>query len=702
MFVASMRLGQLVRGGLLIAFVIISSPALSQTVEIDPGVAIGPEIVRAGWDIKAWPSRINTIGEAIGLYQHVDANFLRAPFFPQAHAQDGTVDESQYDVELEAIRSIMAARPDVEIYASVKLSGANTFPSWVSQPTAAWPLETGAIFGNTVERPNPDHYSTMIVDFLLYLRAEGIKIDFLGLNNETNGAVPPDRYIATHDLLESRLDQVGFNGEYRDFQYVGPDTFGIPSAEGFINDLRIAGRLDTVDFVSSHYYPQNISGNETDWLDLTNLSSGKPLWHTELHMPSNSGAIAELPQTVRDAISVQFASFRNGVDSYIWWDSGDSLNQVRDVIKREVMTTTLGATPVFTTPVYQGKGDPDGLPLFQAFVEDSRVTMWIVNPGGTIDNLQVDLRSEQVALGLQGEYYLALAGDNQLLAEDVAPLTFNVAANGTSFTIDHIPAQSAAVVSFQMSEPEFSPGIAWGDATAIGTEADDVVTTGTLHLAVNGSVNNAPNIFLSGVEFVSGDVGSGPNIVDDGFSGSNPADLNPSAIGDTVAYQTFLGDVDFSTGSDGNPSTIVITNLIEGRNYLIQFWYLDNRGNQDSRNTTLSSVRGGDSVTLNDQFTIGNFTASTETESFTVSTSGNDGTGLSTAHITGFQVRLLPEVTDVLKGDIDLSGSINFFDIAPFIVVLSSGGFQAEADTNCDGEVTFFDIQPFIDLLAGS
>ena len=169
----------------ILVAVLMSSAASGQTVQIDPGVSIGPTILRAGWDIKAWPARLDTVGEARGLYQNVDANFIRIPFSPNAHGPDGTVDVSEYDVELEAIRSVLAVRPDVEIYASVRLGGANTFPDWVSEPTEDWPLETGGIFSNTVNRPNPEHYSMMLLGYLSYLRDEGISIDFLGLNNET-------------------------------------------------------------------------------------------------------------------------------------------------------------------------------------------------------------------------------------------------------------------------------------------------------------------------------------------------------------------------------------------------------------------------------------------------------------------------------------------------------------------------------------
>ncbi len=55
----------------------------------------------------------------------------------------------------------------------------------------------------------------------------------------------------------------------------------------------------------------------------------------------------------------------------------------------------------------------------------------------------------------------------------------------------------------------------------------------------------------------------------------------------------------------------------------------------------------------------------------------------------------------VLLGDVNLDGEVNFFDIAPFIQLLSSAGFQAEADIDQNNAINFFDIAPFIGLLSG-
>lgn len=57
---------------------------------------------------------------------------------------------------------------------------------------------------------------------------------------------------------------------------------------------------------------------------------------------------------------------------------------------------------------------------------------------------------------------------------------------------------------------------------------------------------------------------------------------------------------------------------------------------------------------------------------------------------------------DFLLADVNRDGAVNFFDIAPFIALLSSGEFQAEADVNQDGFVDFLDIAPFIGELTNS
>ena len=59
-------------------------------------------------------------------------------------------------------------------------------------------------------------------------------------------------------------------------------------------------------------------------------------------------------------------------------------------------------------------------------------------------------------------------------------------------------------------------------------------------------------------------------------------------------------------------------------------------------------------------------------------------------------------VGPVLRGDVNLDGVVDFFDIHPFIDLLAAQEFQDEADIDQNGVANFFDIQSFINILAGN
>ena len=54
----------------------------------------------------------------------------------------------------------------------------------------------------------------------------------------------------------------------------------------------------------------------------------------------------------------------------------------------------------------------------------------------------------------------------------------------------------------------------------------------------------------------------------------------------------------------------------------------------------------------------------------------------------------------VLLGDVNLDGVVDFFDITPFITLLSTGGFQVEADLDESGQVNFLDVAQLIIFLS--
>ena len=55
----------------------------------------------------------------------------------------------------------------------------------------------------------------------------------------------------------------------------------------------------------------------------------------------------------------------------------------------------------------------------------------------------------------------------------------------------------------------------------------------------------------------------------------------------------------------------------------------------------------------------------------------------------------------ILLGDVNLDGSVDLLDVAPFVSLISTSTFQPEADINQDGSVDLLDVGPFVTLLVG-
>jgi len=113
--------------------------------------------------------------------------------------------------------------------------------------------------------------------------------------------------------------------------------------------------------------------------------------------------------------------------------------------------------------------------------------------------------------------------------------------------------------------------------------------------------------------------------------------------------------------------------------------------------TYFLAVSGFDTV-HGDSFTATSMSA--EANTYTLNYNGQTTNGALTAGVVDF---FSFEVggSGGLLGDINLDGSVDFFDIQPFIDLLSNQMFQFEGDIDGSGAVDFFDIQPFIDILAG-
>ena len=207
-----------------------SSNCFSQgSLKIDPEQRTGAIVRYFGWDAKLHGNISNKLNSANWLFKDCPANILRIPIRPRASTPDGKVDfnvaetkHDNYGPLIDSIKMVQQVNPEIKIFASTKLFGKKTFPDWMTTN------QRGKIFSAEVRCPDANKFAGLITDFIEQLAAEGIKVDFLGLNNEIGGALTPEIYYYTAKRLVANLKKSSIADEFKQFQWVGGEEFGVP------------------------------------------------------------------------------------------------------------------------------------------------------------------------------------------------------------------------------------------------------------------------------------------------------------------------------------------------------------------------------------------------------------------------------------------------------------------------------------------
>lgn len=180
--------------------------------------------------------------------------------------------------------------------------------------------------------------------------------------------------------------------------------------------------------------------------------------------------------------------------------------------------------------------------------------------------------------------------------------------------------------------------------------------------------------------------------------------LNFSLFGGFASGSTSPGDVTISMTTPGAPGTVTANAFNQLANVLTTAGDLDivdslgfAGGNQtfDLSDVTFAPV-DFNSVNITQ---LGNLI--TVSGSATMTGSLNLGAGDLPVVIEMDYVANGIVTVPVVLGDVNLDGAVTPSDIMPFISVLATGGFQAEADCDLSEVVNFLDISPFITELRG-
>ena len=257
----------------------------------------------------------------------------------------------------------------------------------------------------------------------------------------------------------------------------------------------------------------------------------------------------------------------------------------------------------------------------------------------------------------------------------------------------------------QSQSPQFAQPpnrLAPSTAPAAGTNfnAFDIQTADGATASFSGTLVNGDGAPVTSVGFtVTNNLGKVSGLT--GITGSaGPAPFDLTIGTDTYGAANVGNNSRPDFGALTNASNLVFTfsGLDDDLTYDVTGGYLHNPANENFN--AIWESNGQSATTANES-------GLPDAGYVTLSELSTDGGGnleitvsRSAAHIFVAGLTLTANEPVGLLGDVNLSGAVDFLDIAPFIDLLSSGAFQFEADVNGDGEASFLDIAPFIQVLA--
>ena len=330
----------------------------------------GPAISKWGYDIKQ-DGRARAMKPALAKELFVDTglNMLRIPVrAADAHPARGAenIKKGEYADDIDAIKMAKAARPDLDIFASVKLLGKQSFPAWVKE-------------GGEVDA---DKYAALLENYLAFMKDNGVTVDWLGVDNESKfneGNITPAKYnrIVADVKAFCKAQDIKVPG------FIAAENYGPSEDTPWLQNLWQSGaQFGNVDHVGVHIYSKHRDAGYVSAMDtLANNIHGKGLWDSELHWNDlDEGKDGVHWDDIKPGMLSTFDHFDQGFHALSWWAfQPRSAGTKSAFIMSELVSTTVGSQTLATDDV-DGK-DPAGSKFnSRAFKNDANhVTLWVAN-----------------------------------------------------------------------------------------------------------------------------------------------------------------------------------------------------------------------------------------------------------------------------------------------------------------------------------
>ena len=271
------------------------------------------------FDIKQGNQNPMKDSTAARLFGDFGLNGLRIPIYGTTsnggHTAPGVIGDGVYDKILSSINTARSAFKGDKFYifASKKLDDNSNHGAVPSFP--AWVKDANGVVGS--------QYAIMLFDYISFMKAQGVEIDALGIDNETNfneGHISAKVFAETVNALKPKLIAAGLKVPL----FVGHEMYNPQRANDYwLKNLFDGKWQNTLDVYGTHYYPRHHDPNYRDALikefNLCQSDHKRPFWATEPHWDNDDAAKANLPWAAERAICALWDMTDLGLDAFMWW-----------------------------------------------------------------------------------------------------------------------------------------------------------------------------------------------------------------------------------------------------------------------------------------------------------------------------------------------------------------------------------------------
>lgn len=325
------------------------------------------------FDLKGGPNSLAEEQKAALLFGTDGMNGVRIPIYGDAknggHTASGVIGEGVYDKVLASVANARKySKGDLLVFASKKLDGKDSFPDWV--------MESG-------KGIKPEKYAEMLMDYLRYMKSQGVEVDVLGIDNETNfneGNITPEKFAAVVDIVREKTAAEGLKVPLM----IGPERYNpeLEFEQSWIKTLFDDGLGDRMDIYGTHYYPKHHKPNYFKALEsefgCAQTGTQREFWATEPHWDNDDEAKADMLYHAEQALCAMFDQTDLGLDGFMWW-AYPADGTLRGQLMRAYSLALYGSRPVRMTDHDGEDTMTRGLLQTRAYVRGDEINVFIIN-----------------------------------------------------------------------------------------------------------------------------------------------------------------------------------------------------------------------------------------------------------------------------------------------------------------------------------